>query len=88
MSSIHRKTHEINRFGEKLRILRTHQGWTLQQLAVHLDLVAHGYISELETGKKTPTAAIVLKIARLFDISTDTLLKDEVDLILPNKKVH
>jgi transcriptional regulator with XRE-family HTH domain len=68
------------RFGEKLRTLRTQNGMTLKELATELGLTAHGYISELESGKKKPTAEFVLNVARLFDVSTDQLLKDELDL--------
>ena len=70
----------MQRFGEKLRILRTQQGLSLKALALKLGLSAHGYISELESGKKKPTAEFVLNAARLFDVSTDQLLKDELDL--------
>lgn len=70
----------MQRFGEKLRALRARRGLTLQQLAHALDMTAHGYISELEAGKKTPTVDFVLGVARLFDVSTDLLLKDELDL--------
>lgn len=73
-------TTHITRFGEKLRVLRTRDALTLQQLAHKLGLTAHGYISELETGKKLPTVEIVLKVARLFDVTTDQLLKDELDI--------
>ena len=70
----------MQRFGEKLRALRTQRGMTLKELALELGLSAHGYISELESGKKKPTAELVLNVARLFDVSTDQLLKDELDL--------
>jgi len=70
----------MQRFGEKLRTLRTQRGLTLKELALRLGLSAHGYISELESGKKKPTAEFVLNVARLFDVSTDQLLKDELDL--------
>lgn len=70
----------IQRFGEKLRTLRTREGMTLQQLAYTLGLTAHGYISELETGKKMPTVEIVLRAARFFCVTTDQLLKDELDV--------
>lgn len=53
---------------------------TLKELAQAVGHSAHGYISELESGKKKPTAEFVLKIARLFNITTDKLLKDELDL--------
>jgi len=76
------RSHTIQRFGEKLHALRTERGLTLQELAVKLGYVAHGHLSELESGKKTPTVEFVIKVARLFDVSTDTLLKDELDLDL------
>ncbi len=53
---------------------------TLKDLALALGLTAHGYISEIESGKKRPTVDFVVSVARLFDITTDALLKDEIDL--------
>lgn len=73
-------TQSLQRFGEKLRVLRMHHGLTLKELASELGLTAHGYISELEAGKKMPTAELVLNVARLFEVSTDELLKDELEL--------
>ena len=70
----------ISCFGAKLRILRKRQGLTLQQLANQLGLSSHGYISELENGKKLPTVSFTLKAANLFDVTTDELLKDEIEL--------
>lgn len=72
----------IERFGEKLRILRVQHEMTLRELANGLGLTSHSYISELEAGKKTPTAELVLNVARLFGVTTDELLKDELDLTL------
>jgi transcriptional regulator with XRE-family HTH domain len=74
------KGQRMQRFGEKLRALRIQRGITLKELALSLGLSAHGYISELESGKKKPTAEFVLNVARLFDVSTDQLLKDELEL--------
>ena len=68
------------RFGEKLRILRTRRGLTLKQLAETLGHASHTYLCELETGKKTPTAELVLHIARIFDTTTDSLLRDDLEL--------
>ncbi len=70
----------MKRFGEKLRSLRTMHELTLQQLAAELGYATHAYISELESGKKAPTAALVLKVARRFEVRTDVLMKDELDL--------
>jgi transcriptional regulator with XRE-family HTH domain len=70
----------MQKFGEKLRMLRTQHGLSLKELSYKLCLKAHSYISELESGKKKPTTEFVLNVARLFDVSTDQLLKDEMDL--------
>lgn len=70
----------MQRFGEKLRTLRTQQGMTLRDLADALDYVSYSYLGLLETGKKKPTAEFVLKVARLFNVSADQLLKDELEL--------
>ncbi len=70
----------IERFGEKLRALRNSRKLTLQGLANAMGLTSHGYISELENGKKIPTVDFVLRLARTFNVTTDELLKDELDL--------
>jgi transcriptional regulator with XRE-family HTH domain len=70
----------MQKFGEKLRTLRNKRGMTLKELAIELGLNAHGYISEIESGKKKPTVEFVLNVARLFDVSTDKLLKDELEV--------
>ena len=69
---------EITRFGEKLRRLRMEQGLTLKALAEALGYKTHAYLSELESGRKLPTAGLVLRVARFFDVTTDELLKDEL----------
>ena len=68
------------RFGEKLRALRTQKGISLADLASHMGYSSHGYISEIENGKKQPTVEFVMKVARIFDVTTDQLLKDELEL--------
>jgi len=73
---------DLQRFGPKLRALRVSHNMTLTELAHSLGRSAHGYISELELGKKNPSAELVLKVARLFNVTTDELMKDELDLPL------
>lgn len=70
------------RFGEKLRVLRKRSGLTQQELAAQLGFASQGYIHFLETGKKLPNALLVLKIADLFHVTTDHLMRDDVDLNL------
>ena len=76
----------IVRFGEKLHTLRIERGLTLQQLAQSLGYIAHGYISELENGRKMPSVEFVLAVARFFEVTTDVLLKDELELGTENKR--
>jgi transcriptional regulator with XRE-family HTH domain len=53
---------------------------TYQQLADALGYAAPSYVYEIEAGKKIPTVAFVVKVARLFHVTTDALVFDEVDL--------
>lgn len=70
----------MQRFGSKLRALREGRGMTRKDLADALGYVAQGYIYELETSKKLPTTTLVLKVADLFGVTTDQLLRDELEL--------
>lgn len=70
----------MQRFGEKLRALRTQRGWTMVQLADLLDIASQSYITKMEQGDKIPNAAMILKISRLFEVSIDRLMKDELEL--------
>ena len=60
--------------------LRTGNDLSMQKLARLLGYTAHGYISELESGKKPPTVEFVLRLARFFHVTTDALLRDELDI--------
>ena len=71
----------MQRFGEKLRILRKQQGMTMKELAAVLDFTSHGYIGDLESGRKKPSTELVIKLAHLFNVTTDQLLMDELDFI-------
>jgi transcriptional regulator with XRE-family HTH domain len=71
----------MQRFGEKLRALRLQSGMTLTELSNELGYSAHGYLSEIESGKKLPTVQLVLKVAELFNVTTDQLLKDTLELV-------
>lgn len=70
----------IQRFGEKLRTLRKQHGMTLMELAAALEYGSYTRISEIETGKRNATAEFILSVARLFDVTTDHLMKDELEL--------
>lgn len=69
--------------GNKIRELRTEQKMTQSNLAERLG-VTKSSISSYENGSRLPSYDILLKIARIFKISTDILLghgdKNEVNL--------
>ena len=69
----------MKRFGEKLNFLRKAKGLTLTALGGVLD-VHNTYISQLEKGRKVPNAVMILKIADYFDLSTDQLMRDELEV--------
>ena len=69
----------MNKFGEKLRALRQKSGYTLRELGEMLG-VHHTHVSQIETNRKTPNAAMILKIADIFGVSTDQLMRDELTL--------
>ena len=68
------------RFGEKLHRLRVQHNLTLIELASRLGYTTHSYISEIESGRKQPTALLILKVARAFQVATDELMKDELEI--------
>jgi transcriptional regulator with XRE-family HTH domain len=70
----------MQRFGEKLRVLRKQHGMTQHDLAAQLGFASQGYIHFLETGKKLPNALLLLKIADLFHVTTDQLMRDDLEL--------
>ncbi len=63
-------------FGENLRRLRRERRLTQAALALAVGLSerSKGYVSELEHGRKPPTTEMVVKLAKLFDVTTDELL--------------
>lgn len=69
----------MNRIGEKLHILRQRQGLTSRELGAILGVSAT-HIINIEKGQKGPSVDLVEKISRYFNITTDILIKDELEL--------
>jgi len=70
----------MQRFGEKLHALRMRRGMTLRELAADLGYSAHVYISLVETGKRQPSLALVMRVAEVFHVTPDQLLNDMIEL--------
>lgn len=70
-------------FGERLRTLRTENKLTQGQVASRVG-VATSAISSYESGVRLPSYTVLIKLSRLFHVSTDYLLgiksKEMVDI--------
>ena len=64
---------------EKITVLRKRNGWSQEELAEKLG-VSRQSISKWESAQSTPDLNRILAMSALFDVSTDTLLKDEEEL--------
>ena len=65
-------------FGKKLQWQRKKKGMSQESLAAELD-VSRQAISKWEQDGALPDAANIIRIARLFSVSTDYLLLDEIE---------
>ena len=74
----------MDRFGEKLRLLRTHHQMTARELAVALGYTAYSnsYISLIESGKRRPSLNFVLRAAQFFQVSADQLTRDDLEILV------
>lgn len=70
----------MERFGEKLRILRKQHGMSMRDLAEALGFATHGYIGDLENGRRKPSLELAVKVADLFNVSVDQLARDDLEL--------
>lgn len=64
--------------GAKLRHLRHQHNLTQQAVARYLGLSSHSHIAKLETDQTTASLSIVVRIASLYGVSTDYLLRDTI----------
>ncbi len=69
----------MDRFGEKLRLLRQRRKLSQKALGDALGF-SRERVSSLERGKELPPAKLVVKIADLFGVTTDVLMRDELDV--------
>jgi transcriptional regulator with XRE-family HTH domain len=64
--------------GEKIYQLRKEKGITQEELASQIT-VSRQAISKWELGESMPDTENIVQLSKLFGVSTDYLLKDEVD---------
>lgn len=68
-------------FSEKLKALRTAKKMTQKDLADKLD-VAKSVVSFYESGDRSPSYDTLIKISRIFNVTTDYLLGIERERML------
>ena len=62
--------------GDKIKELRKENNWSQDDLAEKINS-EKSHISKYETGKLIPSPAIILKLAEVFNVSSDYLLTDK-----------
>ena len=62
--------------GERIRLLRKEKNWSQAELAKKVNSDAR-QISLYENGKIIPSPEMIVKIARIFEVTTDYLLIDK-----------
>ncbi len=69
----------MDKFGEKLRLLRQRRGLSQGELAAMIG-VNQTYVGKMERGEKIPNVAMVLKIADVLSITPNQMMLDNVEL--------
>jgi putative transcriptional regulator len=59
----------------RLKVLRAERDWSQADLAERLD-VSRQAVNAIETGKHDPSLPLAFRIARLFDMSIETVFDD------------
>ena len=70
---------EIMILADKIIKLRKKMGWSQEELAEHMG-VSRQAVSKWESAQSTPDLERVLQLSALFGVSTDYLLKDELEV--------
>ncbi len=69
----------MERFGEKLHVLRKRDGLSQKQLGDMLG-IHRSHIGKIEQSQKTPNAAMILKIADIFGVTPNQLMLDDQEV--------
>ena len=64
---------------EKIMEMRKKNGWSQEELAYQLG-VSRQSVSKWESGASIPDLERILKLSEIFGVSTDYLLKEEIEL--------
>ncbi len=73
--------------GEKIRLLRNKNKWTLAQLAEKTGY-STSYISDIERGKVIPSVDAIKKLSDIFDVPANTILEQSPSFAQKLKRVR
>ena len=73
------KVSRVMKLAVKIMAMRKQRGWSQEELAQQLS-VSRQSVSKWESGASVPDLDKILKMSEIFDVSTDALLKEEMDL--------
>ena len=65
-------------FADKLIQLRRKSGWSQEELAEQMD-VSRQSVSKWEGAQSVPDLEKMVRLSKIFGVSTDYLLKDEIE---------
>lgn len=71
---------------DKIILLRKKCGWSQEQLAEQLG-ISRQSVSKWESGMSIPDLDKIIKMSNLFEVSTDYLLKDEIEVVIPREPI-
>lgn len=67
-------------FAEKLILLRKKAGWSQEELAEQMNVTRQS-VSKWEGAQSVPDLEKMVRLSELFGVSTDYLLKDEIEIV-------
>lgn len=71
-------------FAEKITTLRKRNGWSQEDLAARLN-ISRQAVAKWEAAQSVPSLEKILQLSQIFGVTTDYLLKDEEEEIIPTE---
>ena len=63
-----------------MAMLRKKHGMSVRDLARELGYTSHSHVGKIESGKREPSLRFAIKIAKLFNVTVDQLVNDDIEI--------
>ena len=73
-------------FGQRIKEQRNRMGLTQEELALRLN-IGHIHMNSIECGRKGCSIDLILELSELFNVSTDYLLKGQINTNVETKEL-